>query len=88
MKIIFIQVSLSIRNALLRQALLCTFYLWCFLDTMTELRRWNRCHMAKLKYLLSGSLQKFANLRSKNMVVFFFFLNTYAESYTLETVTL
>ena len=87
MKIIFIQISFSISNALLRQALLCTFFRWCFLDTMTELSRCNRCHRAKLKYLLSGSLQKFANLCSKNMV-FFFFLNTYAESYTLERVTL
>ena len=43
--------------------------------------------MAKLKYLLSGSLQKFANLRFKNVVVFFF-LNEYAESYILEAVTL
>ena len=87
MKIIIIWISLSISIALLGQALLCTFFQRCFLDTMTELSRCNRCHMAKLKYLLSGSLQKFANLRFKNVVVFFF-LNEYAESYILEAVTL
>ena len=73
MKIIFIQISLFISNALLRQAVLCTFFWWCFLDTMAELSRCKRCHRAKLKYLLSGYLQKSDNLCSKNMVVYYFF---------------